>query len=382
MPFLVVAHPSPDLYGSDLQLVETVAGAREHGWRVTVFLPESGPLVELLTDTGATVEFFDAPVLRKALLNPKGVAVFGAKSVRAIAALVRRLRHDRPDVVYVNTITIPAWTVAARAARVPVLTHVHEAESAQRRAVQLALSSPLLISNAIVVNSLAARESLESAFGRLQSRISVIYNGVPGPPHEPSAPRRRTEDEPARIAVVGRLSPRKGIDVAVSAVSRLRREGRDVRLVVCGSTFPGYEWYEDELRSAGAGEAPGAIEFRGYVHPTWDELAAADVVLVPSRSEPFGNAAVEALLARRPLVASDVQGLREVVRDGTTGVLVPPDDATALAEAVATLLDDSPRAAALADAGRQDAVTRFSPPRYRAEIVAQLDRLRPDHDRS
>ncbi len=182
--------------------------------------------------------------------------------------------------------------------------------------------------------------------------------------------------------VVGRLSPRKGIDVAVSAVSRLRGEGRDVRLVVCGSTFPGYEWYEDQLRSAGQGEAPGAIELRGYVHPTWDELAAADIVLVPSRSEPFGNAAVEALLARRPLVASNVQGLREVVRDGTTGVLVPPDDATALAGAMATLIDDPSRAAALADAGRRDAVTRFSPPRYKAEIVAQLDRLRPDHDRA
>ena len=69
-PLLLVAHPSPDLYGSDRQLLETVTAAVEGGWRVRVFLPSSGPLVPLLEQAGASVEVSAFPVLRKTLLRP------------------------------------------------------------------------------------------------------------------------------------------------------------------------------------------------------------------------------------------------------------------------------------------------------------------------
>ena len=99
---------------------------------------------------------------------------------------------------------------------------------------------------------------------------------------------------------------------------------------MAGSVFPGYEWYEAELRErAGRADLEGHVELLGYVHPTWPVLEEADVVMVPSRVEPFGNTAVEAMHAARPLVASRVQGLAEVVTDSVTGLLVPADDAQA-----------------------------------------------------
>ena len=68
-----------------------------------------------------------------------------------------------------------------------------------------------------------------------------------------------------------------------------------------GTTFPGYEWFEQRLRERAARpDLAGHVRFAGYLHPTWPALADADVVLVPSRVEPFGNTAVEALHARRP----------------------------------------------------------------------------------
>jgi hypothetical protein len=141
--------------------------------------------------------------------------------------------------------------------------------------------------------------------------------------------------------------------------------------------FDGYEWFEDELKSRAARpDLEGRVEFLGYVSPTWPELAAADVVLVPSRTEPFGNTAVEGMLARRPVVASGVQGLSEVVTDGRTGLLVPPDDPARLAAAVDGLLRDGELRARLADAGRREALDRFSTQRYGAAMVAELDAAR------
>ena len=364
---VLVAHPSADLYGSDLQLLESVRGLVAHGWGVVVSLPGEGPLVERLRNSGAEVEFTAVPVLRKALLSPSGLLRLGASSARALPALGRRLRELRPDVLYVNTVTVPLWLAAARLARVPALCHVHEAERTGRTLARL-LSAPLLAARTVAVNSRAAQEILLQAIPRLAPRTEVLHNGIEGPPAEP--PPVTPAGGPRRLVLVGRLSPRKGIDVALEAVALLRQQGRDVQVELCGSVFPGYEWYERQLRDRAARpDLAGAVIFAGYVSPTWPALARAEVALVPSRAEPFGNAAGEAQLAGRPVVVSAVQGLQEIVTDGETGLLVPPDDPAELAAAVARLLDDAPLASALAAAGRESARHRFSPQRYHAAIA-------------
>lgn len=370
---LLVAHPSADVYGSDLQLLETLRGARDAGWSTLVVVPADGPLVARLEEVGARVVVAPFPVLRKSELRPLRLLRLAATMVGSTVRSALRVRRAAPDVVLVNTVTIPQWALAARLAGRPVVCHVHEAEQDHPRVVRAALAAPMLLARTVVANSAAARDVVVDAVPALGARLVVVHNGVAGPP-EVAPPRVRRAGDPATVVLVGRLSPRKGTDVAVAAVERLVERGYDVRLRLCGSVFPGYEWFEQELRDrAEHGPARGRVELTGYVRPTWPHLAAADVVLVPSRVEPFGNAAVEAMLAGRPLVASAAQGLREVVTHGRTGLLVPPDDAGALADAVAALLDDPARAADLAVAARADAEERFDVDRYRARLAAVLD---------
>lgn len=370
---LLVAHPSPDLYGSDRQLVETVIGAIEAGWRVQVVLPADGPLRVLLQEAGAVVAVTPFPVLRKALLRPARLLGLVGSTLTATIRLARGLRRGRPDVVLVNTITIPVWLLAARLARTPVVCHVHEAEEDQHRVLRTGLAAPLLLARRVIANSAAARRALTTTVPRLGSRIDVIHNGVAGP-SDPAAARHEA-GAPWRLAMVGRLSPRKGTDVALDALGLLSSQGLDVRLALCGTPFEGYEWYERELRErAGRADLEGRVDFLGYVDPTWPVLAASDVVVVPSRAEPFGNTAVEAMLARRPLVASRVQGLAEVVSHERTGLLVEPDDPVALADAVARLLGDDGLRAELAEAGLLEARSRFTTDRYRAAMAQALAR--------
>jgi glycosyltransferase involved in cell wall biosynthesis len=230
------------------------------------------------------------------------------------------------------------------------------------------LYAPLLAAQRVIANSATTRRVTVAAWRRLKARTRVVFNGVPDP-----GPRPSSAIEPGRLVVVSRLSPRKGIDVALEAVARLRAEGRAVTLTVCGSPFPGYEWFEQQLRDrASEPDLHGAVEFAGYVSPVDEVIGSAQVVLAPSLGESFGNAAVEALLAGRPVVASDVQGLAEVIQDGATGLLVPAGDVAAFAKAVARLLDDPLLAARLAQHGRAEAAARYTADRYRADIAAQL----------
>lgn len=373
---IVVAHPSPDLYGSDRQLLVTVSALVDRGWDVVVVLPAEGPLISLFPSRNVRVVIDDFPVLRKSLLTPRGIAGLMADVVRDAFRLRSALLRVGADAVFVNTLTIPVWLLAARLARVPAICHVHEAEEDQPRLVRFALAAQMLLARSVIANSAAAKRALVDALPLVKSLTRVVHNGVPGPATPSSPARHRVAAGPSHLALVARLSPRKGIDVALEALANLRSEGRDVTLSICGTVYEGYEWYEEELRARAAQpDLDGAVEFRGYVHPTWAVLERADVVLVPSRVEPFGNTAVEALLSLRPVVASAVQGLCEVIRDGETGILFPPGDASAMSVAIASLLDDPEFARRLADAGEQDARERFSEEGYQAQVGAAVDRL-------
>jgi glycosyltransferase involved in cell wall biosynthesis len=102
------------------------------------------------------------------------------------------------------------------------------------------------------------------------------------------------------------------------------------------------------------------VQFLGHVENVPDVLGSAQAFVLPSLSEAFPNAAIEAMAAGLPVVASAVGGLLDLVDHGRTGLLVPPADPGALAGAIASLVDDPARAARLGAAAREDVAQRFS----------------------
>ncbi len=331
---VLVAHPSADLYGSDRVLLETIEGLRRSGAQVVVTLPASGPLVPEIERRGASVVLSPTPVLRKSMLTVPGMLRLAATSVRGLYSSVRVIRAARPDVILANTITVPLWTLAGRLTGVPVVTHVHEAEANASRALRTALALPLLLSRGILLNSQFSAETLASALPALRGRSQVLYNGVPGPA-EPVAPRDGLHGG-LRILYVGRLSHRKGVDVAIDALLKLRSLGVPAKLGIVGAVFPGYEDYEAGLREqVAANGAEDHVTFHGFQNAIWPFLAESDVVVVPSRiDEPFGNTAVEAVLASRPVVVSNTSGLREAAAGYRSAQFVAPGDAGELAAAL------------------------------------------------
>jgi glycosyltransferase involved in cell wall biosynthesis len=101
------------------------------------------------------------------------------------------------------------------------------------------------------------------------------------------------------------------------------------------------------------------VHFAGRLEDVRPALAAMDVFVLPSREEGMSNALLEAMAAARPVIATDVGGNGEIVREGETGLLVPVDDGDAMATALMDLLGDRERAARFGQAGREDAVRKF-----------------------
>jgi glycosyltransferase involved in cell wall biosynthesis len=373
-PRLLAVHPVPDLYGADRMFLRSLAALRDSGFDIHVVVPEDGPLLERMRAEGLSYEIMPFPVLRKALLSPLGLLQLALITPLWLARMVRLMHRHRPDLVYVNTLTLPHWHLASRLAKIPLACHVRELEEGSARVLLRGLTAPLLMCDLVLANSHATAAFLVGCWRQLGPSVRVVYNGMDFPAAQP--PAERAPGRRFRIALVGRLSPRKGQDVAVAALAKLVGEGRDVELELVGTPFRGYEWFEADLRdqAAKAGLAD-RVELTGYHADVWGAYAAADAIVVPSRLEPFGGVAVEGLAAGRPVVVSDVGGLPEIVRDGSTGVVVPPEDPAALAAALAAVMDDPRGAQRMAQAGMTDARTRFAFSRYADELIGLLGGL-------
>lgn len=365
----LVAHPSADMYGSDRVLLESVSGFVQSGATVTVTVPDDGPLVPLLEERGARVVLAPTLVLRKSLMTPRGLVALISQTVSGLRAGRRLMREVRPTLVWTNTITIPLWTLLARLFRVTSIVHVHEAEGSASRAVMRTLAFPLLFADQLVANSNYSAGVLRDSFARLGERCTVVYNGVAGP--DAVTPPRETIGDELRVLYVGRLSPRKGPDLIVEAIAELRDRGVPARLDLVGAVFPGYEWFEDQLRdSIETLDLRDRVHLRGFQNTPWPFLAASDVMVVPSRlDEPFGNTAVESVLAARPVVVSDTSGLREAAWGYRSAQQVEPGDASDIADALERVWSDWTRFRAEAQTDEAVARERHSVETYQRRIA-------------
>jgi glycosyltransferase involved in cell wall biosynthesis len=290
------------------------------------------------------------------------------------------LRRHGAGGVYVNTVTVPFWLLLARLTRRRSVCHVHEAEQSRPRAQRRVLALAPALADRVVVNSRFTLDVLTEVAPRLEERSAVLYNGVDGPAE--ARPPRLELTGPVRLLFVGRLSPRKGPQVALEVVAELVARGVDARLDLVGSVFEGYEWFEDELhRTVTDLRLEDRVRFLGFRADIWPHLADADVVLVPSVSEEsFGNTAVEAVLAARPLVVSDTSGLREAVAGYSSVQAVAPGHPGEWADAVERVAADWPAFRRAAEDDARRARQRHAPAHYGERLVELVATVRNGAD--
>ncbi|WP_255325635.1 MULTISPECIES: glycosyltransferase family 4 protein [Sphingobium] len=187
---------------------------------------------------------------------------------------------------------------------------------------------------------------------------------------DPAMPQARPwqPGETVRIGALGRLHPVKGYDVLIAALAQLK--GASFTLSIAGDGAE-RERLESLARAAGV-----AVHFTGYTDDPRAFLSGLHLYVQPSRSEGFCIAAHEALTAGLPVVASAVGELPFSIRQGETGLTVPPGDPEALADALRTMLADPARLRIMGEAARRDMLDRFSQARFAATGAAILNQIR------
>jgi glycogen(starch) synthase len=280
-------------------------------------------------------------------------------------------RAFAPDVVHVKMTSVATSTLfqveTMDAPAAPTLVTLQGAVNASAVDPETLHGRLLRRADWVTAVSGATLAGARALVPEIADRSSVVYNNLDVPLLSPSPlPRERPT-----VLCVGRLTAEKGFDVAVSALAGVCRRRPDVSLII-GGDGPERPFLERQAAELGLA---GQIEFLGWIPPARVPavIDTASVVVVPSREEAFGIVALEAAAMARPVVATRVGGLPEVVVHGCTGLLVEREDAAAVEAAVEWLLGHPEAAARMGAAARQRVIAEF---RLESAVDAYLELYR------
>ncbi|MEW6359378.1 MAG: glycosyltransferase family 4 protein [Planctomycetota bacterium] len=368
-----------------LQILEAaIGGTKKHVLQLLRHLPRDRYDLSFVCSTLRDPSFQkDVEALRaegiKVAVIPMTRAIHPLADLRALAELIRHIRRHRYDIVHTHSSKAGILgRIAARLARVPVVIHTPHAfafEMAAGRAAnafyRMAERIGARLSDAIVAVSEHERRLAIGLNVLPPDRIVTIENALDDDDLTPSHNREKMrkelglEGKQILVGTVGRLTRQKGLPVLLDAAGILLHDFPDMRFLIAGSG-------EDEgalRRKMAALGIADQVLLLGHRDDTHDLYAAMDIFVLPSLWEGRPYALLEAMAAGRPVVASDVCGLGDVIEDGANGLLVPVGEAARLAEAVARLGRDSELRRRLGRAARQTVETRYR----LADAIAKLD---------
>jgi glycosyltransferase involved in cell wall biosynthesis len=311
-----------------------------------VLLLEDGPFVREVRETRTKIHIIEAGRVREI-----------RKGWRALAEAVRLIRLERIDLIHTwNAKAHVYGGLAAAIARVPALYHLHGVPRLTlSRDGLVSLLSVVVPARQTVACSAYVAQSFKKAW-RSRREIVVVHNGtmlvvhngtmLPAQPslvHSEVRQEFGVPDHVPMILMPTRLQRGKGVHVFLDAAAQVVRSQPEARFLVLGGALFGLEPdYEVDLqRQVERLDLRRAVQLVGFRPDVFRFYQAADIVVQSSiEPEAFGMVLIEAMAWGRPVVASDVGGPTEIVLDGVTGLLVPPNDPDRLARALVALLKD------------------------------------------
>lgn len=363
-----------EISGAEVSLLDNLVYMKERGFETALAAPEDGPLIAKAVERGVEVH----PLMCRQIR-------MSDSAVKLPLYLIRTLHNARcfrelcssiaPDIVHGNT-TRAGLIASLGAGTQPVVWHIRDYTPAGPlgRMVRLVASRSAA---AIVANSnfIAANFSNSTT---LKSKTRVVYNGFTFAERAGGGESFRSglgvADDEILVAQVGHIGDIKNQKATMLAAAKALAENGKLRFVIVGKPLfkAEHERYHRELVGlAGQLGIEGRVSFAGYLEDVGEVYEAADIVVCPSKMEPFGRVAVEAGAAGKPVIASRVGGLPEIVEDGKTGVLIDRPDPEPLCEKILALAADPAECARLGENARLRVTSKFS----KEQLVASLEEI-------
>lgn len=370
MKNILFIHQSADLYGSDKTLLFLVDAIKTE-FNPIVVIPNEGPLSEELKKN--SIEFFCLPVIKvsRDFFRVKNLIWLPITIIKAILQLKKKLGTRKIDVIHSNTIAVFLGAFYSKIYNIKHVWHVHEIIKHPRLAAKLFPKLVYLFSDKVVFNSFASAEQMYIFKPKLTNKSIVIHNGL-----DRNTPFINTDkklelrkklfpicDETSLIiGLVGRINKHKGQQLLLEVFDVLKNDFQNIFLLFIGSTITSKKHLLDELRSKiELKQLNSFVSIIDFQKDIWKFYDCMDIVTVPTTDpEPFGLVAIEGMLAKKPVIAANHGGLKEIVVNNETGILFAPNNKENLRNALIDLLASKEKRDLFANNGELRAKEIFS----------------------
>jgi glycosyltransferase involved in cell wall biosynthesis len=342
-----------DMYGSSKVLLSLVLQMQKQSenYHPIVCLPlEEGPLKDIMRAEGIQIIEMPAVKLTRSML--KSLNFFGLLRdyFKAKKILKQELKGIEISCVQSNTLATMFGAFYNVFHRPKHIVHVHEIMDRPKIASFFFKTVLQLFSNHVVYNSMATQDFYNGMSRKIEKKSTLILNGVDRNEAATSEERKseirkdlfQANDDQFLIGLIGRINRLKGHHLLLEAFQEISEKYPKAKLCFVGSTPPNQEFYltnlQDELQNLGLKEKVSFVDFQDNIYAVLESL---DLVIVPSTEpESFGLIVVEAMLAKRAVIGSDIGGISTIIDHKETGVLFLPNDKLALATAISEMIED------------------------------------------
>jgi glycosyltransferase involved in cell wall biosynthesis len=375
---ILFIHQSAELYGSDKTLLLLLKHIDKTRFYPVVVLPNEGPLKSELDKENIKVVI--APVLKvyRKMFTPQNILKFVKDIKKGVDALDILNKQHHFDIVYSNTLAVLLGIIYAKKRKIKHLWHVHEIIVHPKVIASIFPKILMRYSNLVICNSNATQNNLTVRIPELKSKTKVIYNGMELN-SENKAVAQKTDfgfnETDIIITLVGRISRLKGHKLLLDVFTNHLIKNENIKLLFVGSPVEGQEQYLDEIQnSINRNKLQTKVKILPFLNDLNGIWSITDIAIMPStEAESFGLVAVEAMLAKKPVVGSNLGGLSEIVINNETGLLFDPNSKEALLEALFKLIESPSLRSEFGEKGYERAIKEFSITKHVQQFEAVLE---------
>lgn len=351
MKILYLANSGTIFGGGQISLLNLLQTLDKKKFNPLVVCPSEGNLVSEISKLCIPVAVIPMLTLRKLRI---------VKFIKSITALLYFIRDNNIDLIHTNGSRCTIYGgIAAKLVRIPLLWHVRIADK-----------DPLLdkflclLSTKIIVTSKAVGRKFDLC---KENKVVLIPNGVDTKRFNPEIDAQHIREqfevsnEEFLIGTIAQLIPWKGHKTLLYAANEVIKKIPNTKFLIVGEEVKETKGYKDELQEITKHlKIEKNVLFTGFRRDTPEILSSLDLFVLPSKKEHFGRVIIEAMACAKPVIATNAGGVPEIVKDGITGILVPPGDAKALACAILSLLQNNEKVRRMGIAGRKRVEEEFS----------------------
>ena len=375
MKNILFIHQSADLYGSDKTLLYLVESIKNE-FNPIVVVPEVGPLTEELKKINVEVLIIPVIKVSRQLLTSLEFFTIPYQIFNAVKILKKKLNNRKIDIIHSNTIAVFLGAFYSKIYKIKHVWHVHEIIQHPKI---VANSYPFLVNifaDFVIFNSLASAEQLYKGKPKLKEKSKIIYNGLDrnvsfSSIEEKTESRKKIfqsiDESSILLGLVGRINRHKGQHLLLNVFGQLKKEGIDnIYLLFLGSTIKTQTFFLDVLQNEiKKKQLENVVTIVDFQKEIWKYYDAMDIVLVPTIDpEPFGLVAVEGMLSKKPVIAANHGGLKEIVVHHKTGLLFEPNSALDLKKSILEIIQNKKLIELFGSEGEERAKNKFSLQEY------------------